>query len=319
MGLEIQQILIGDNNSYLDSFLVKKNKLVNDTNKLNIFLIMDTIDKILHKFDSKLHSISNINYINDNSFLLYEELIEKKYEMKNIIIPFGFGSCFNTINNEKFRIISIDQSYVNGEALFLLNPPICNLIDSFSEKFDYDCKNGLCDFSDFDYLKYLTSESIPENYSAKLIGLTGHIHSKTGEVFLNDTQDIFLKNSFFIEDIKQISEFIKNFRNYEKSYKLNVKIDNNFDYSYLILSHEEKYYYYSEATSLTKNNHHDRLGIITELIPNKKGLSGSKISNINYFECLNNLKIFQEIVNNNRFNSKFLISNISSKLGLFFK
>jgi hypothetical protein len=319
MGLDIQQILVGDSDSFLDSFLVKKNKLINDNNKLSIFLMIDSVDKILQNSGSKLNSISSITYINDNSFLKYENFKKKKYKLGNIIIPYGFGSYFHTVNNKKFRIISVDKASINSNPVFLTNHPVCDLISPFSKSFNYKCGEGLCDFQSFNYLKYLTKQKPGENYSVKLIALNGHVHLNDKEILFNDNSEFYFENPFFIKDPKQISDFIKLFRNYENSYKINTQNNNNFNYSTLMLSHKEKYYYYTEATSLNDIDHHDRLGIITELTPDKSGMSASKISLINYFECLNNLKFFQKKVKSNNLNYNSFISNVSSKLSLLFK
>lgn len=319
MVLDIQQILIGDKETYLDTFLVKKKKLINTTNEFNIFLLVHSMDHILNQFDSELNSIASITYINDNSFLKYDSLKQKNYELGNIVIPYGFGSYFHNTTNDKFRIISIDNASIDNNPIFLKNHTIHNLITPFSDSFNYVCGEGLCDFSKFDYFKYLKNSNPPEYYSVKLMALNGHVHLKDAEVLLNDDSEFYFENHLFIENPKQISEFIKLFRGYEKSYKINMQFNNNFDYSHLMLSHEDKLYYYTEATSLNENTRHDRLGFILELTPDEKGIKSSKISLVNYFECLNNLKFFQESVKNNKFNSDVFISNLSSKLGLFFK
>jgi hypothetical protein len=321
MGLDIQQLLIGDKFAYLDNILVKNNNFFNKFVADFAFLIVHIMDETLGSLNSKLESISNIDYISENSFMHYDSIRRNNYKPMNNTWPYGFGSYFHNVCNDKFRIVSMDKAIVDANPIFLTNHPINDLLIHFSQNFTYNFCDGLCNFKKFDYLKHLGKISNAQNYSAKIIALNGHVHFNGKEIYLNNSKEFYFENPFFIDNPKQISDLIEAFRAYKKKYKADMKLQfsNNFDYSHLMFSNQGKYYYYAEATVLNAENHHDRLGIITGLVPNDCGISASKISLVNYFECLNNLKAFGENVKSGRFNSDRFISEISSKLGLFFK
>jgi hypothetical protein len=321
MGLDLQQILIGHESTYIDNIFIKNNNFSNKFVADFAFLMVHIMDFIVGSFDSKLESISNIDYISENSFMHYDSIIKNNYKPMNNTWPYGFGSYFHNACNDKFRIVSIDRAIVDANPIFLTNHPINNLLAPFSQNFTYKFCEGVCNFKEFDYLKHLGKISNAQKYSAKIIALNGHVHLNGKEAYLNNGKEFYFENPFFMDNPKQISDLIEAFRVYKKKYKADMKLQfsNNFDYSHLMFSNLGKYYYYAEATVLNAENHHDRLGIITELVPDNDGISGAKVSLVNYFECLNNLKAFAKNVKSGGFNSDKFISEISSKLGVFFK
>ncbi|MFA5303468.1 MAG: hypothetical protein WC393_02940 [Candidatus Nanoarchaeia archaeon] len=341
MGLSIRELIICSDYTCIDNFIINKKDSFADEDNNGIFSIVYVMDNLLKNFDSKIESVSSITYVSNEVFTKYEQMKKSNYSPFNITLPYGFGSYFHSVSNEKFRIISVDKAIVDKDPIFLTNHPIKELIAPFSDKFSYNPSEGVCKFKDFDYLANLKPMDFSEKYCAKIIALNGHVHSKGEEIFLNGNEEFYLENKFFIKNPMQLSEFIKVFREYGKKYKVNIQYNNNFDYSNLIFSHEGKYYLYSEATVLGEKYekeitvekgdeiliekkeffHNDRLGIITELVPDSKGVNGSKISLINYFECLNTLKTFQHLVDSKKFNSansNSFISSISSRLGSYF-
>ena len=341
MGLSIQELIICSSYNCIGNFIVKEKGSFAEEDNNGIFSLVYIMDNLLKNFGSKLESVSSITYVSDDAFTKYEQMKKMNYSPLSITLPYCFGSYFHNVSDEKFRIISVDKAIVDKDPIFLTNHPIKGLITPFSDKFSYNPSEGVCDFNDFDYLANLKPMDFSEKYFAKIIALSGHVHSKGEEIFLNGAEEFYLENKFFIKNPMQLSEFIKVFREYGKKYKVNIQYSNDFEYSNLMFSHEGKYYLYSEATALGERYekeikvekvdevsiekkeffHNDRLGIITELVPDSKGIKGSKISLINYFECLNTLKTFQHLVDSKKFNSansNSFISSISSRLGSYF-
>jgi len=301
MGLDLQHILLGDNNNYLDNFKAKPNaKFSKEEDAFNVFMVINGMDCMLKEAGGKLCSIASITYINDNSFMHYEIMKKKNYLADNIIIPYGFGTCYHTVNDEKFRLVSVEKAVVNHEPIFLSKHPISEIIMPFSERFVFDSCKSVCDFREF--------------------ALIGHVHNKTGkEIMLNKDSEFFFEKPFFLDEQSGVYEFVQVFRESENKIKFNAQFINNFDYSHMLLFNEGKYYYYSEASSVNIKGFHNRFGIITELTPAVSGISGAKAGLVNYFECLNNLKILESLADSPNFNHNQFVSLASSRLGSIFK
>ncbi|MDD5499963.1 MAG: hypothetical protein PHT91_03775, partial [Candidatus Nanoarchaeia archaeon] len=214
MGLKINQLLIGDKNSYLDKILINDSFVLDENDDLNVYLILLSMNNLLKSNDSSIESVSNISLVKNDVFSDYFALKKRGYRLIDENKTYGFGKYFHACFNEKFGVVSIEDVDVDCGPAFIINHPIIGLAGKLSRKFDYDSCKGVCDFEGFDFEKNLSKKLADENYVVKIIGLGGHIHHNGCENYFNETGEFFMKERFFDGGLEKMSDFIKIFREF---------------------------------------------------------------------------------------------------------